>query len=153
MRVQYENQFGHKREYETSFEGVIPNLMRRYKETDSDYIRMNIEQYMTARPCPTCKGRRLNPIALAVTVADKAAIEESVAAVLVARLEARLDQSAAGVIVSNRVVLANSAVLLAVSDTIEGNVRVQVKPPVAAVFGAALGAALGVALLVGRRRG
>ena len=71
VRVQYENQFGAKREYETSFEGVIPNLMRRYKETDSDYIRQNIEQYMTALPCPVCKGQRLRPEALAVTIGDK----------------------------------------------------------------------------------
>lgn len=71
IRVQYENQFGAKREYETSFEGVIPNLMRRYKETDSDYIRQNIEQYMTALPCPVCKGQRLKPEALAVTIDDR----------------------------------------------------------------------------------
>lgn len=71
VRVQYENQFGAKREYETSFEGVIPNLMRRYKETDSDYIRQNIEQFMTALPCPVCKGQRLRPEALAVTIDDR----------------------------------------------------------------------------------
>jgi len=71
VRVQYENQFGAKREYEASFEGVIPNLMRRYKETDSDYIRMNIEQFMASRPCPVCKGQRLKPEALAVTIDDK----------------------------------------------------------------------------------
>ncbi|MGE5139059.1 MAG: excinuclease ABC subunit UvrA [Rudaea sp.] len=71
VRVQYENQFGAKREYETAFEGVIPNLLRRYKETDSDYIRMQIEQYMTSRPCPVCKGQRLKPEALAVTISDK----------------------------------------------------------------------------------
>lgn len=71
IRVTYENQFGAKREYETTFEGVIPNLMRRYKETDSDYIRQNIEQFMTSRPCPVCKGQRLRPEALAVTIDDK----------------------------------------------------------------------------------
>jgi excinuclease ABC subunit A len=71
IRVEYENQFGAKRSYETSFEGVIPNLMRRYKETDSDYIRQNIEQSMTALPCPVCKGQRLRPEALAVTIDDK----------------------------------------------------------------------------------
>jgi excinuclease ABC subunit A len=59
------------REYETAFEGVIPNQLRRYKETDSDYIRQEIEQLMTSRPCPVCKGQRLKPEALAVTVADK----------------------------------------------------------------------------------
>ncbi|MGB8647382.1 MAG: excinuclease ABC subunit UvrA [Anaerolineae bacterium] len=71
IRIQYENQFGNKREYETAWEGVIPNLLRRYKETDSDYIRQQIEQFMTSRPCPICKGQRLKPEALAVTVADK----------------------------------------------------------------------------------
>ncbi len=71
IRVRYENQFGKWREYETTFEGVIPNQERRYKETDSDYIRMEIEQYMTTRPCPVCKGQRLKPEALAVTVGDK----------------------------------------------------------------------------------
>jgi excinuclease ABC subunit A len=71
VRVRYQNQFGQWREYETSFEGVIPNQLRRYKETDSDYIRMEIEQYMASRPCPACKGQRLKPEALAVTIADK----------------------------------------------------------------------------------
>jgi len=55
-------------EMETSFEGVIPNLVRRYKETDSDYMRQEIERYMAARPCPTCGGKRLKPETLAVTV-------------------------------------------------------------------------------------
>ena len=55
----------------TPFEGVIPNLERRYKETSSDYIRSEIEKYMIIKPCPVCKGKRLKPEALAVTVADK----------------------------------------------------------------------------------
>ncbi len=71
IRVRYENQFGRMREYETTFEGVIPNQLRRYKETDSDYIRQEIEQLMTTRPCPVCRGQRLKPEALAVTIADK----------------------------------------------------------------------------------
>lgn len=71
IRVRYQNQFGQWREYETAFEGVIPNQLRRFKETDSDYIRMEIEQYMTSRPCPVCKGQRLKPEALGVTIADK----------------------------------------------------------------------------------
>ncbi|MFH1207325.1 MAG: excinuclease ABC subunit UvrA [Patescibacteria group bacterium] len=54
-----------------NFEGVIPNLMRRYKETDSDYIRQEIEKYMRVLVCPTCKGKRLKPEALSVTVADR----------------------------------------------------------------------------------
>ncbi|MDP3741152.1 MAG: excinuclease ABC subunit UvrA [bacterium] len=55
------------------FEGVIPNLMRRYKETDSDYIRTEIEQYMRLKICPACMGKRLRPEVLAVTV-DKRSI-------------------------------------------------------------------------------
>jgi len=75
IRVRYENQFGQWREYETTYEGVIPNQLRRFKETDSDYIRQEIEQFMTSRPCPVCKGQRLKPEALAVTVADKNIVE------------------------------------------------------------------------------
>ncbi len=50
------------------FEGVIPNLMRRYRETQSEYIRNKISEFMTDKPCPTCGGKRLRPEALAVTV-------------------------------------------------------------------------------------
>ncbi len=67
------NEFGggKVREYMTTFEGVIPNLMRRYKETESEYIRSEIERYMRVFPCPTCGGKRLKPEVLGVTVADK----------------------------------------------------------------------------------
>lgn len=66
---------GHfKGEYTTSFEGVIPNLERRYMETDSDYIRKKIEKYMQILECPDCKGNRLRPEVLAVTVGDKSII-------------------------------------------------------------------------------
>lgn len=67
------NEFGtgKVREFLTTFEGVIPNLERRYKETDSDYIRGEIERYMRISPCPTCEGKRLRPAALAVTVGDQ----------------------------------------------------------------------------------
>ena len=56
--------------YKTTFEGVIPNLERRYRETNSEYIRNRISEFMSDRPCPTCKGERLRPEALAVTVDD-----------------------------------------------------------------------------------
>lgn len=52
------------------YEGVIPNLERRYKETDSDYMRGEIERYMRVYSCPLCKGKRLRPEALAVTVGE-----------------------------------------------------------------------------------
>ncbi|MCD6520157.1 MAG: excinuclease ABC subunit UvrA, partial [Anaerolineae bacterium] len=68
VTVHYRNQYGRLRTYETTFEGVIPNLERRYKETSSEHIREFIERYMTERPCPVCKGRRLRPESLAVTV-------------------------------------------------------------------------------------
>ncbi|MBI3942486.1 MAG: excinuclease ABC subunit UvrA, partial [Chloroflexi bacterium] len=69
VNIHYENKYGRQRDYETTFEGVIPNLQRRYQETDSDYIRWEIEGYMTVRPCPVCQGTRLKPVSLAVTVA------------------------------------------------------------------------------------
>jgi len=54
----------------TAWEGVIPNLMRRFKETQSDYIRSRIQEFMSDKPCPTCNGDRLRPESLAVTVDD-----------------------------------------------------------------------------------
>jgi len=69
--VRYRNREGRQWQYETTFEGVIPNLWRRYNETSSDYIRQKISGYMTHNPCPACGGKRLRPEALAVTVAGK----------------------------------------------------------------------------------
>lgn len=63
--------------YEQEFEGVIPNLERRYHETDSDYIRSEIEQYMRVKPCPACQGKRLRPEMLAVKIADKSIADAS----------------------------------------------------------------------------
>ena len=67
--ISYRNRMGRKRSYMTSFEGIIPNLERRYRETDSDWSREKIEEYMSVRPCPECKGARLRPESRAVTVA------------------------------------------------------------------------------------
>ncbi|MHC1739974.1 MAG: excinuclease ABC subunit UvrA [Anaerolineaceae bacterium] len=61
--------------YQAAFEGVIPNLERRYRETNSEYIRNKISEFMSDRPCPTCKGERLRPEALAVTVDDHNIVE------------------------------------------------------------------------------
>src|SRR3712207_2830243 len=66
--VSYRNRYGRRRSYMTTFEGIVPNLERRYRETDSDWSREKIEEYMTLRPCPECKGARLRPESLAVTV-------------------------------------------------------------------------------------
>jgi excinuclease ABC subunit A len=61
---------GRAHEYRTVFEGVVPNLQRRYQETTSPQQREELERYMMNRPCPTCGGARLKPASLAVTVAD-----------------------------------------------------------------------------------
>jgi excinuclease ABC subunit A len=66
--ISYRNRYGRKRSYTTSFEGIVPNLERRYKETDSDYSREKIEEYMSVRPCPECKGARLRPESLSVLI-------------------------------------------------------------------------------------
>ena len=66
--VSYRNRYGRRRSYMTTFEGIVPNLERRYRETDSDWSREKIEEYMTLRPCPECKGARLRPESLAVKV-------------------------------------------------------------------------------------
>lgn len=71
----YEVPLGGGRSYETTFEGVIPNLERRYKETESDFIKRDIEKFMLERPCHACKGARLKPAALAVTVKDKSIMD------------------------------------------------------------------------------
>jgi excinuclease ABC subunit A len=71
VTVSYNNSSGHTNKWETRYEGVISNLSRRYKETDSDYMRQEFERYMATVPCPTCKGARLKPESRAVTIGDK----------------------------------------------------------------------------------
>lgn len=63
------------RSYETTYEGVIANLERRYRETDSDYVRKEIEKYMTERKCQVCKGTRLKPEFVAVKVAGVSIVD------------------------------------------------------------------------------
>lgn len=75
VTVKYKTGSGKTNEYDVKFEGVIPNLMRRYRETDSEFMRGEIEQYMTSKICPVCNGARLRPESLAVTVADKSIVE------------------------------------------------------------------------------
>src|SRR5213592_2722470 len=69
--VQYRNRMGRRRSYMLAFEGIVPSLQRRYKDTDSSHQRERIEEYMSFRPCPVCKGARLKPEVLAVTVGAK----------------------------------------------------------------------------------
>ena len=68
--IKYRNRYGRQRSYWTTFEGVIPNVERRHSETDSDYARTRYEQYMREVPCRACKGARLKPESLAVTIGD-----------------------------------------------------------------------------------
>ena len=67
----YVNEFGQVKENEILFEGVIPNIERRYRETSSDYVREQMEKYMAEQACPKCKGGRLKPESLAVFVGNK----------------------------------------------------------------------------------
>jgi excinuclease ABC subunit A len=68
VTVHYRNRNGRKSTFRTPFEGVITNLMRRYNETSSDYMRDKLSEFMSERPCSTCRGARLRPEAMAVTV-------------------------------------------------------------------------------------
>ncbi|MBM3155693.1 MAG: excinuclease ABC subunit UvrA [Chloroflexi bacterium] len=70
VTITHETQLGKHYEWDTSFEGVIPNLERRYRDTESDYVRSEIERYMTSKPCPACEGQRLKPESLSVTVGE-----------------------------------------------------------------------------------
>jgi excinuclease ABC subunit A len=73
--VSYRNRYNRRRQYMTRFDGVVGNLERRYAETDSEYRREKIEEFMSQVPCPKCKGARLRPEALAVTVGGKNVFE------------------------------------------------------------------------------
>jgi excinuclease ABC subunit A len=68
LHINYRNRFGRRRSYSTRFEGVIANLERRYRETDSQLTRERIEQFMALRPCPVCGGARLRAESRAVLV-------------------------------------------------------------------------------------
>ncbi len=70
VEVRYRHERG-ENSYVATFEGVITNLERRYRETESDYIRTELEKYMVERPCPTCEGKRLKPDALGVTIDER----------------------------------------------------------------------------------
>lgn len=75
LTIRYTPQHGHTRNYTINFEGVIPNLDRRYRQTDSESIREEIESYMSARVCPSCHGARLKPEALAITVGGRSIVQ------------------------------------------------------------------------------
>ncbi len=71
LSFEYENLFGEVKTHFTSFEGVLPLLTRRYRESTSDSMREEIERYMTSKPCPVCHGARLKKESLAVKIAGK----------------------------------------------------------------------------------
>ena len=71
VSFRYVNMFGEEKEYNVPFEGVLPALARRYRETDSEEMRESYEDYMTDTPCSACRGARLKPETLAVTVGGK----------------------------------------------------------------------------------
>lgn len=75
IQMTYQGANGNEFKFTRAFEGVITNMERRYKETNSDYIREKISEFMSDRPCPSCGGKRLNPAALAVTVDDVNIVE------------------------------------------------------------------------------
>jgi excinuclease ABC subunit A len=68
--VRYRHERGEST-YKANFEGIVSNLERRYRESESDYIKTEIEKFMVSKPCPTCGGKRLRPEILAVTIGDK----------------------------------------------------------------------------------
>ena len=75
VQVSYTNRWGRQREYSTGFEGVVRTLMRKHDETDSEQMRQYYESYMREVPCQSCKGKRLRPEVLAVTVANTSIAE------------------------------------------------------------------------------
>lgn len=77
VEVRFKNRYGRVREYSTGFEGVVPSLHRRHRETESDHSREKIEGYMREIPCAGCNGARLKPAVLAVQVGGKSIAEVS----------------------------------------------------------------------------
>ncbi len=90
VHVSYTNRYGRKRSYNANFEGAIPWLQRKYAETDSDYQRDKIQEYMREVPCPTCKGARLRPLPLHVLIEGKSIAD--VSAMSIRDSEAFFDQ-------------------------------------------------------------
>src|SRR5213075_3595309 len=68
VEVSYRNRYGRRRSYLTRVEGIVANLERRYRETDSEWTREKIEEYMSLRACPVCRGARLRAESRAVLV-------------------------------------------------------------------------------------
>jgi len=77
FKVTYNTKDGNSGNFNSKFEGVIPNLLRRHKETESDYVRGEIEKYMVREPCPMCKGARLKKEAMSVVIDGKSIFEST----------------------------------------------------------------------------
>ncbi|MCC6313093.1 MAG: excinuclease ABC subunit UvrA, partial [Thermomicrobiales bacterium] len=75
VTVRYKSKSGRLRSYEVAYEGIIPNLRRRYDSTSSDYVKEELERFMAERPCPSCHGARLKPEVLGVTIEDKSIVD------------------------------------------------------------------------------
>ena len=75
IAVEYINRQGDTRLYKTQFEGIIPNLQRRYRESTSDYVRDKLEGYMVNQPCNVCAGSRLQPVARSVEIGETAIVQ------------------------------------------------------------------------------
>lgn len=75
VRVRHRTRRGRVYSWDTTFEGIIPNLERRHRDTESDYVRNEIERYMASKPCPNCNGQRLKPESLSVLVDGKNIID------------------------------------------------------------------------------
>jgi len=75
LKLSYENRSGKRRSYEYEWEGIVPWLERQHRDTTSEFIRADIEKYMSERPCQVCQGRRLKPEALAVTILGKSIVD------------------------------------------------------------------------------
>ncbi|MCC2628008.1 MAG: excinuclease subunit, partial [Thermomicrobiales bacterium] len=75
VTVRYKSRSGRMRSYDVAYEGVIPNLQRRYTATSSEYVREELERYMAERPCPACHGARLKPEVLGVTVGERSIVD------------------------------------------------------------------------------
>ncbi len=72
VTITYRNRYGRRRSYATAFEGIVPNLERRHRETESDHSRERIQEFMAVRPCPECHGSRLRPESRSVLVSGMA---------------------------------------------------------------------------------
>jgi excinuclease ABC subunit A len=75
VTVRYKSKHGRLRSYEVNYEGIVPNLKRRYDSTSSDYVKEELERFQAERPCPICHGARLKPEVLAITIEGKSIVD------------------------------------------------------------------------------